>query len=87
MCPSPKQNRHIYVCINSIFFLNLTLVSYIRYILSVASLYLCYFVRFHAGRLTQFLVVLWRSFITVKRDKNALFLRTIQAVVSTQNKS
>ncbi|CAB4026460.1 white-like, partial [Paramuricea clavata] len=36
---------------------------------------------FHAGRVRQFLVVLWRSFITVKRDKNALFLRTIQAVI------
>ncbi|XP_028399589.1 ABC transporter ATP-binding protein/permease wht-1-like [Dendronephthya gigantea] len=38
-------------------------------------------VLFHAGRFTQFLIVLWRSFIIVKRDKNALFLRTIQAVI------
>ena len=42
---------------------------------------------FHAGRFRQFLVVLWRSFITVKRDKNALFLRIIQAVVSRHNKT
>lgn len=36
---------------------------------------------FKTGRFSQFLVILWRCFLMIKRDKNTLFIRTIQAVV------